>query len=57
MKLSASEYLMTPSMTDQWQIDIGSGNGLVLLSNKPLPQTILAQIFIAVVHRTFGGFL
>ena len=28
-----------------WQVNIGSGNGLVLSGNKPLPEPMLSQIY------------
>ena len=31
-------------------MNIGSGNGLVPLSNKPLPESMLAQIYIAIMY-------
>ena len=30
------------------QVNIGSGNGLVLSGNKPLPEPILTQISVAI---------
>ena len=30
-----------------WEVNIGSGNGLVLLGNKPLPESMLTQIYVA----------
>ena len=32
-------------------INIGSGNGLVLAGNKPLPKPMLIQIYIIVGHH------
>ena len=31
-----------------WSVDIGSGNGLVPLANKPLPEPMLTQISVAI---------
>ena len=31
-----------------WYVDIGSGNGLVLSGNKPLPEQMLTQIYVAI---------
>ena len=33
-----------------WDVDIGSGNGLVPSGNKPLPEPILTQISVAIWH-------
>ena len=30
-----------------WYVNIGSGNGLVLSGNKPLPEPMLTQIYVA----------
>ena len=32
----------------RWKVNIGSGNGLVPSGNKPLPEPILTQIFVAI---------
>ena len=32
----------------KWQINIGSGNGLVPSGNKPLPEPLLIQIYITI---------
>ena len=32
-------------------INIGSGNGLVLSSNKPLPDPMLAQLYVPIWHH------
>ena len=34
-----------------WQVIIGSGNGLVPTGNKPLPEPMLTQIFVAIWHH------
>ena len=34
-----------------WQVNIGSGNGLVPLGNKPSPEPMLTQIYIANWHH------
>ena len=39
--VNATEHLF-------WQVNIGSGNGLVLSSNKPLPEPMLTQIYVAI---------
>ena len=31
-----------------WSVNIGSGNGLVTSGNKPLPEPMLTQIFVAI---------
>ena len=33
---------------DWWSVDIGSGNGLVPSGNKPLPESMLTQISVAI---------
>ena len=33
-----------------WSVRFGSGNGLVLLSNKPLPESVLTQIYVAIEY-------
>ena len=33
-----------------WQVNIGSGNGLVPSGNKPLPEPMLTQICVAIWH-------
>ena len=38
---------MSLNLTDD-EVDTGSGNGLVLSSNKPLPEPMLAQIYVAI---------
>ena len=30
-----------------WEVNIGSGNGLVPSGNKPLPEPMLTQIYVA----------
>ena len=30
-----------------WEVNIGSGNGLVPSGNKPLPKPMLTQIYVA----------
>ena len=43
--------LKLPSDECQWillMINIGSGNGLVLSGNKPLPEPVLTQIYVAI---------
>ena len=32
---------------DWWSVNIGSGNGLVLSGNKPLPEPVLTEISVA----------
>ena len=34
-----------------WWINVGSGNGLVPLGNKPLPEPMLTQIFVTTSHH------
>ena len=34
-----------------WSVNIGSGNGLVPSGNKPLPDPMLTQIFVATWHH------
>ena len=34
-----------------WSVNIGSGNGLVPLGNKPLPEPMLTQIYVAIWHH------
>ena len=34
-----------------WQVNIGSGNGLVPSGNKPLPEPMLTQIYVAQWHH------
>ena len=43
-QVNATEHLC-------WEVNIGSGNGLVLLGNKPLPEPILAQIYVAICYH------
>ena len=31
-----------------WQVNIGSGNGLVPLCSKPLPETVLTQSYVVI---------
>ena len=40
-----------------WRVNIGSGNGLVPSGNKPLPEAMLTQIYVAIFHNsvTFYG--
>ena len=35
----------------QWSVNIGSGNGLVPSGSKPLPETMLTQIYLAIWHQ------
>ena len=39
---------MSVDFTDDQTVNIGSGNGLVLSGNKPLPEPMLTQIFDAI---------
>ena len=32
-----------------WQVNIGSGNGLVPSGNKPLPELMFTQIYVAIL--------
>ena len=32
----------------QWQVNIGSGNGLVPSGNKPLPEPMFSQIYVQI---------
>ena len=41
--------LMSLDLTDK--SNIGSGNGLVLPGNKPLPEPMLTQIYVAIWHH------
>ena len=34
-----------------WEVNIGSGKGLVLLGNKPLPVPMLAEIYVTIWHH------
>ena len=34
-----------------WSVNIGSGNGLVLSGNKPLPEPMLTQICVTIWHH------
>ena len=34
-----------------WSAIIGLGNGLVPSGNKPLPETMLTQIYVAIWHH------
>ena len=34
-----------------WSVNIGSGNGLVPAGNKPLPEQILTEIYVAIWHH------
>ena len=40
---------MSPDLTYD-EINIGLGNGLVPLVNKPLPEAMLIQIYLAIKH-------
>ena len=37
-----------------WQINIGSGNSLMLSGNRPLPEPMSTQIFAAVLHHYYA---
>ena len=39
-----------------WQVNIGSGNGLVPSGNKPLPEPMLTQIYVAIWRQLFFQF-
>ena len=39
---------MPQGLTDDWLVNIGSENGLVLPANKPLPETMLTQTCVAI---------
>ena len=39
-----------------WSGNIGSGNGLVLLGSKPLPEPIWTQFYVAIDHDEFREF-
>ena len=39
---------MSLDLTD---VNIGSGNGLVPLGNKPFPEPMLTQIYVAIWHH------
>ena len=36
---------------DKWEIDIGSGNGLVSWGYKPLPEAMLNQFYVTTWHH------
>ena len=40
--------LMNVTWLHWWSVNIGSGNGLVPWGNKPLPESLLMQIFVAI---------
>ena len=43
---------MCQSLTnDNDKVSIGSGNGLVPDGTKPLPEPVLAQIYVAIWHH------
>ena len=33
---------------DSWEVNIGSGDGLVLSGDKPLPEPMLTQFFVTI---------
>ena len=35
----------------RWKVNIGSGSGLVLKGNKPIPEPMLTQIYVAIWHH------
>ena len=41
----------------QWQVNIGSGNGLVPSRNKPLPKPMLTIICVAIWHCPWEIFM
>ena len=43
-----------PTEPQRWEVNIGSGNGLVPSGNKPLPEPILTQIYVA-MHMASPG--
>ena len=43
---------MSLDFTDEWwPVNIGSGNVFALSGNKPLPESMLTQIFIAIWYH------
>ena len=42
-----NHHLMNVTQPYLWSVNIGSGNGLVPSGNKPLPEPMLTQIFVA----------
>ena len=36
----------------RWEINIGLGNGLVPSSNKPVPESMLTQIYVAIPRHS-----
>ena len=41
-----AEVSLVKLLSDGWQVDIGSGNGLVPSGNKPLPEPMLTKIYV-----------
>ena len=45
------DYEMNAKGPHRWQVNIGSGNGLVLSGNKPLPEPMLTQFHVTIWHH------
>ena len=45
---------MPPNLTNQ-KVNIGSGNGLIPLNNKSLPEPVLNQIYVTIIPMVSLG--
>ena len=41
-------FLVIVAKPREWEVNIGSGNGLVPPGNSPLPEPMLAQLYVAI---------
>ena len=50
-KRKTAEHNLNVTGPNLLEVDIGSGNGLVLLGNKPLLETMLTKIYVTILNN------